>query len=212
MSRSAVPLWSFGGGPGSWSYETFDTARRWLNHGLARYLLCKLTPAGAAPRTLEAGSGPGHCSSLLGAARAGVRATLLDVDPAVLDLAVKRDPKLAVVQGDLYRMPFREGTFDLVFNSSTMEHLDAFETALGEMVRVTRPGGRIFVGVPYRYGPFFPFNLIPVGHPVSTWMGRLYSRRQLAEACAVGGIEVEERVGYFLGCFIGTLLVRVGGP
>lgn len=209
MSRKATASWSLGGGPGSAVYRTYDLARNRLNVRLARRLFRSLRAApGAALATLEAGAGPGYCSSRLRAMGPHVRAVTLDLDPEALAVAAARDARLALVRGDLYALPFRSGAFDLVFNSSTMEHLDAFARALREMVRVTRPGGRIFVGVPYRYGPFAPFALLPRAHPVAVWIGELFGARALREACAVEGVSVEATHRYFFGCFIGVTLVR----
>lgn len=202
-----MKLWSIGGGPSSLAYRAFDAARNVLNRGLASYLASHLVrvPARSA-RILEAGSGPGFCSSLLGARQGGHGATILDLDAEVLRLAIVRDPGLPAVQGDLYHLPFRDGAFDLVFNSSTLEHLESLPAALREMARVTRPGGRLFVGVPYRWGPFLPFALVPSRHPVSVWMGRLYGRRELRATCEACGLRVEEVRLYFFRCFAGAML------
>jgi SAM-dependent methyltransferase len=206
--RAAGSLWSLGAGPGSWTYALFDALRGGVNRGLARYLLGALGGV-TAPRTLEAGSGPGFCSTLLAARRSGLRAVRLDQDGVAL--AAGGASRAAAVRGDLYRLPFADATFDLVFNSSTMEHLDDFGGALGEMARVTRAGGRIFVGVPYRYGVFLPFTLVPAGHPVSVWMGRLYSRRSLLAACRRAGLRALRTRWYFMAGFVGVLLAREGG-
>jgi SAM-dependent methyltransferase len=209
VTRPAPPLWSFGGGPGTAAYACFDAARNRLNVRLAAYLDRRMAGAWSPrPRTLEAGSGPGRCSSLLAGRRRGLTATLLDFDPAPLRLATARDGDLRAVRADLGRMPFADGAFDLVFNSSTMEHLDDFGGALAEMARVTRPGGRVFVGVPYRFGPFLPFVLLPPGSAAAVWMGRLYGRAALEAACADKGLAVEECRRYFFGCFIGLLMRR----
>jgi len=160
------------------------------------------------PRSLEAGSGPGYCSSVLADLKPDVRVTLLDLDREPLVLARERDARLVDVEGDLYRMPFLDQSFDLVFNSSTMEHLGSFASALGEMVRVTRPGGGIFVGVPYRFGPFVPFTVLPETHRVSVWMGTLFTHADLRAACQAPGLVVEDSVRYFFGCFIGLFMIR----
>ena len=208
-----MKLWSLGGGPSSPAYRAFDAARNILNRNLARYLQRYLPrDRPGAVRTLEPGSGPGFCSSLLGAVPGGPSVTILDLDAEVLALATARDGHLAAVQGDLYCLPFRDGVFDLVFNSSTLEHLGSFGRALSEMARVTRRGGRLFVGVPYRYGPFLPFTLVPPAHPVSVWMGKLHSRGELRAACEACGLHVEEVRLYFFGCFLGALLRKVSDP
>jgi ubiquinone/menaquinone biosynthesis C-methylase UbiE len=201
-------LWRLGA-PGSPLYRLFDRLRDAVNHRLARYLVQRV--AGTSPsglRTLEAGSGPGGCSAILSAAVQVKSATVLDLDVEALRLAASRRSRLQIVQGDLYALPFREGTFDLVFNSSTLEHVDSFGDALAEMQRVTRLGGRLFVGVPHRRGPFLPFAFVPQAHLVSRWMGTLYSASLLRTACRRPGLRVEEIRTYFLDCFVGALMVK----
>ncbi len=213
MSAGAPKLWSWGAGPGSISYEAFDAARRGLNRRLAAYLLRRMAGSwSATPRALEAGSGPGSCSSVLAARMPALRPVILDFDTEPLAIAAGRDARVAPVGGDLYRLPFADGSFDLVFSSSTMEHLDAFGGAFGEMVRVTRPGGRLFVGVPYKFGPFLPFRLVPPAHPAAVWVGTLFGRADLEAACRLGGVIVEEARRYFFGCFIGLLLAKERAP
>jgi ubiquinone/menaquinone biosynthesis C-methylase UbiE len=166
--------------------------------------------SGGANRSKPA-RGQGYCSSVLATFKPQTRATLLDFDAEPLALAAARDGRLALVKGDLYRLPFSDETFDPVLNSSTMEHFDSFAAACGEVVRVTRRGGWLFVGVPYRYGPFLPFTLVPSRHPVSAWMGTLVSSPELREACRTSGVVVEDSVRYFGGCFLGLLMRRETG-
>ena len=155
-------LWSFGRGPGSLSYKIFDALRRYLNGKLSSYLFLRAKKENFVNiKTLEAGSGPGFCSSLL-VGKDGVHSSvILDFDREPLSIAAKRNDGVMGVQGDLLHIPFKDSSFDLVFNSSTMEHLDSFNTAFKEIVRVAQDRGKIFIGVPYKYGPFFAFNFLP---------------------------------------------------
>ena len=50
-----------------------------------------------------------------------------------------------LVQGDAGALPFDAGEFDACRADRTLQHLASPEAALGEMVRVTRPGGRVVV-------------------------------------------------------------------
>jgi ubiquinone/menaquinone biosynthesis C-methylase UbiE len=62
-----------------------------------------------------------------------------------LDLPVR------FLEMDGTQMAFVENSFDLVLSRSAMEHIRPIDRALGEMVRVTRPGGLIYLGI----DPFF---------------------------------------------------------
>lgn len=200
-------LWSVGRGPGSLRYAVFDGLRHWLNRRLADYLRSRL-PEGARPaRILEAGSGPGSCSAVL-AAQPGVGLCVaLDHDATAFAVAPKNATDQNVV-GDLYHLPFGNGQFDMVFNSSTMEHLPSFGQALREMARVTQDGGRIFVGVPYKFGPFFIFNFLSWHNQSRIWVGRLFSSWDLCDACEKEGLEPAEIRFYFFRCFVGVTLVK----
>src|SRR6202795_4860015 len=64
------------------------------------------------------------------------------------------DDGLRAAVADVRRLPFLDGSFDAVYSMGTIEHFLDPETALGEMHRVLRPGGRAVVGVPNRWDPF----------------------------------------------------------
>jgi len=50
-------------------------------------------------------------------------------------------------------LPYPSNTFDLVFSNETIEHVQDDTAAAREMVRVTRPGGRIVIFCPNRWYP-----------------------------------------------------------
>lgn len=76
----------------------------------------------------------------------------LDVSQIMIDEARLRvqDPTLSVrfVQGDLHHMPFADEAFDRCFASRTFQHLEDPKLALAELVRVTKPGGRLVIVEP----------------------------------------------------------------
>ena len=51
-------------------------------------------------------------------------------------------------------LPFPNATFDVVFSHEVLEHVDDDHACAAEMVRVTRPGGRLVVFVPNRLYAF----------------------------------------------------------
>ncbi|MCX8067941.1 MAG: class I SAM-dependent methyltransferase [Anaerolineae bacterium] len=59
-----------------------------------------------------------------------------------------------VVQALGERLPFADSTFDLTFSHEVLEHVADDRAVVAEMVRVTRPGGRIVLFVPNRLYPF----------------------------------------------------------
>ncbi|MBI3087361.1 MAG: class I SAM-dependent methyltransferase [Candidatus Omnitrophica bacterium] len=195
--------WSVPGGPGSWLYRGYDALRRRLNRRLVGYLAARACLAPGS-RVLEGGSGPAFASSLF-ARESGVALSIAaDLDAEALREARRRDPALPAVQTDLYRLPFRSGVFDLVWSSSTLEHLAAPASALEEMQRVTKDGGYLFVGVPARRGPL-GFQPWIKRTRVGVWLGPVFSRAELLVLMAQQGLRPVSMLAYGWGCFVGVL-------
>jgi 2-polyprenyl-3-methyl-5-hydroxy-6-metoxy-1,4-benzoquinol methylase len=88
-------------------------------------LLLAAIPYGAR-RVLDVGCGNGVLSGQL--ARAGVRHVVgLDLDDGILERARARHAGELVewLQGDVFSMPFENGSFDAVFSVATLHHVDA---------------------------------------------------------------------------------------
>ena len=58
-----------------------------------------------------------------------------------------------IVQGVGEHIPFADDTFDLVFSNEVIEHVQDDTLYAAEMVRVTKPGGRILLFCPNRWYP-----------------------------------------------------------
>jgi SAM-dependent methyltransferase len=72
---------------------------------------------------------------------------------AIADAGEAPEPaRYEVVRGDLLALPFPDASVDRVIASEVLEHIPDDATAMAEIVRVLRPGGRVAVTVP-RYGP-----------------------------------------------------------
>ena len=56
--------------------------------------------------------------------------------------------KAEAVKGDALDLPYEDGTFDFVIASEILEHVPQDEQAIGELVRILKPGGRLAVTVP----------------------------------------------------------------
>ena len=199
----AAGSWRFLGGPDSWTYRLLDAQRKRLNRRLVRYLASYIS-AGKGSHVLEGGSGPGFASSLF-AGEPGVGLSVaLDKDLAALREGRRRDPGLPAVRADVYRLPFRSGTFDLVWNSSTLEHLEASREALAEMRRVTKEGGWVFIGVPYRCGPL-GFQPWIKRTAFGAWIGPVFDRATLIRMVSEHGLIPLTVTTYFFHCFIGIV-------
>ena len=94
-----------------------------------------------ADRILDVGAGEGQVARL--ASKLG--ATLVvGVDPTWNQLTVARQRAGGPVwtRGVAERLPFRDAEFDAVVACLVFEHITEYETAMTEVARVLRPGGR----------------------------------------------------------------------
>ncbi|GAB2699130.1 demethylmenaquinone methyltransferase [Thalassiella azotivora] len=78
-------------------------------------------------------------------ADAGARAVGCDFSLGMLRVGRRRRPDLPLVAGDGTRLPFADAAFDAVTISFGLRNVVDHEAALAEMLRVTRPGGRLLV-------------------------------------------------------------------
>lgn len=78
---------------------------------------------------------------------AGADATGLDFSPAMLELARAAVPQANFVQGDATALPFADDSFDAATMGFGMLHIPDPATALSEVRRVLKPGGRFAYSV-----------------------------------------------------------------
>lgn len=78
-------------------------------------------------------------------ADAGARTVPCDFSLGMLQVGRRRRPDLSFVAGDATRLPFADGVFDAVTISFGLRNVVEPQRALAEMLRVTRPGGRLVV-------------------------------------------------------------------
>lgn len=104
----------------------------------------EMVPA-AGRRTLELGCGEGRVvRDLTGL---GHRVVGLDASPTLLGHARRADPSGRYVLADAARVPFADGTFDLVVAYNSLMDIEDMEAAVREAARVLETGGRLCVCV-----------------------------------------------------------------
>jgi SAM-dependent methyltransferase len=101
----------------------------------------------------EVGAGSGRDSLEL--ARRGSKVVVLDYVRTSFHVIRRQAEALELtvhpVCADARRMPFRDGTFDLVFHQGLLEHFRDPLPLVRENARVTAPGGHVLVDVPQKF-------------------------------------------------------------
>jgi SAM-dependent methyltransferase len=92
---------------------------------------------------LDVGGGPGYFADAFRAA--GARYVGLDADAGEMALHGRRPEPGSTIQGSGLELPFRTGSIDICFSSNVLEHVPDPWRMGDEMVRVTRPGGLVFL-------------------------------------------------------------------
>lgn len=122
-------------------------------------------------RMLDIGSGWGELlleCIMRGAVGSGIEPDAEEV--AISELLLESygfEPRIAQGRGEA--LPWSDESFDLVTCQQVLEHVDDIERVVSEMIRVTRPGGAMFVSTP---NYLFPYE----GHYMLKWFPLLPKR------------------------------------
>jgi SAM-dependent methyltransferase len=123
----------------------------WWNADFLALIAARLGLGGAST-VLDVGSGQGHWGRTL-AAVLSPRAAIVGVEPEVrwVEEARRRsdgDDRFTYVEGAAESLPFADASFDLVTCQTVLIHVADPHAALHEMLRVTKPGGRLLLAEP----------------------------------------------------------------
>ena len=94
-------------------------------------------------RVLDLAAGTGTSSEPF--AVAGALVVPCDFSQGMLQVGKEARPRLDFVAGDATRLPFADASFDAVTISFGLRNIVDAEAGLREMLRVTKPGGRLVV-------------------------------------------------------------------
>jgi SAM-dependent methyltransferase len=193
-------------------HDSVLRSHRWRTaENSAGYLLGRLERG---MRVLDVGCGPGTITADLAARVPDGQVTGIDAAADVLAEARAEAGRRGLANvwfeaGDVYRLAFGDGTFDVVHAHQVLQHLSDPVAALAEMRRVCRPGGLVAA----RDGDYGGMFWYPGDPELAEWR-ELYrdvaralggepdaGRHLLAWARAAGFAEIEASAGAW--CYAG---------
>jgi len=162
-------------------------------------VLMSLAPARGPVRALDLGCGTGIVLDRLADRYGG--AVGLDVSEEMLAGYRPREGRTVhLARGDMARLPFANGSFDLVLCRSALHHMDDEVAVLREIGRVLAPDGRLVLGEPAndnvltRAARAFVRRRPSYGR-IHT-IDRAYTRRQLRALLEAAGLRVRREVRF----------------
>lgn len=108
-----------------------------------RSLTLRAVAPEAGERILDLAAGTGTSSAPF--AEHGAEVVPCDFSLGMLEVGKRRQPALPFVAGDAMNLPFQDGVFDAVTISFGLRNVQDTSRALREMLRVTKPGGRLVI-------------------------------------------------------------------
>jgi len=140
------------------NYDRTNTVLSMGNDQLWRAATTRAVAPRPGQRILDLAAGTGASSVSL--ARSGAEVVAADFSPGMIAEGRRRHdgiPNLTFVEADATKLPFEEGSFDTVTMSFGLRNVNEPRTALQELLRVTKPGGRLVV-CEFSHPPSRAFN------------------------------------------------------
>ena len=105
---------------------------------------------------------------------------------------IPADRLIGVLRGDARSLPFPDHSFDTIITSEVLEHIQDDVTAIAEMTRVLKPGGRFAGTVPAWFPEIVNWKLSDEYHAPKSAGGhvRIYTKTELAAKLRSAGLEV----------------------
>jgi len=180
-------------------------AEHWWFVGRRRLLARELRTLGASKqwRVLDLGCGTGGSLRLLN--KQGFAALVgMDASPVAAAFCARKG-LASMVLGNATRLPFSDGTFDLVLAMDVLEHVDHDDLAAAEISRVLQPSGAAIITVPAFQALWGPQD--ELSHHL-----RRYRLAPLCEMLSSAGLNVARAYYFnfllFLPIFTARLILR----
>jgi len=127
--------------------ERYDLLNDALSLGMDRHwrkVVAQAVGAGPGDLVLDLAAGTGTSSRAF--ITAGARCVACDFSVGMLSVGARKPAaRLRFVAGDALALPYADSVFDVVTISFGLRNVADTEAALAELLRVTRPGGRLVI-------------------------------------------------------------------
>ena len=126
--------------------ETYDVTNDLLSFGQDRAwrkVVAKAVDAQSGQSVLDLAAGTGSSSAAF--LKPGVRVVAGDFSQGMLAVGRKRHPEIEFVFADATALPFQKNEFNAVTISFGLRNVVDTRKALTEMLRVTKPGGKLVI-------------------------------------------------------------------
>lgn len=189
----------------SWRHRRFVVAGNRFREGRLLFFVEHIDSPGET--ILDVGYGYGQFEDQL--TQFGVSNKVIALDIVPRDTS-RHANVAAFVVADAAHLPFADGSVDIIYCNSLLEHVGAWEVQRQVFAGIERVGRKFFVQTPNRHFPIEPHHLLPffqyLPHSVQRWIGNnvighyeqvwLQGRKAMQQLACVGrGIAVwEEKV------------------
>lgn len=122
-----------------WGFSRTRIVSRFL--GALRLKYCLESLVNKRGRVVEIGCGGGGMSEAIKFYRPDLEIVGCDVSSVAIGQAKNNFKNVEFIEGSIYNLPFKNGSFDAVVMFDLLEHLEDPEVGLSEVTRILRRGG-----------------------------------------------------------------------
>lgn len=159
---------------------------------------------------LDAGCGPAPMISLLSEKYPERHYTGLDLTPAMIEQAKKKNiPNATFIVGDCENFPFEDNSFDSIICSNSFHHYPNPQAFFDSVQRCLRPGGRLILRDVSSNNKLLLWFMDNIEAPLANLCGhgdvKIARRSVIAECCQKAGLKVESfeiRKGMRMHCVV----------
>jgi len=122
------------------NYEKHTTKNpigKWFLQNFMNNLISTVRPLNV-ESILDVGAGEGFTLARLSREKIGKKLEGIEYSKEAIDLGKKLHPEFLIKQGNIYDLPYKDNSFDLVVSTEVLEHLDNPKVGLRELIRVAK--------------------------------------------------------------------------